>query len=217
MALDKLKSQTYTLLIFSGLYICWSVWQKTLLPTLTAASGFSVWISILGKAVIWLVPLFLLQRNRGSQLVSIRQMLTTPFPWFACVVMLCASVAFLFTVRIATGKNNTYILWDNTFFLFSISAGFIEEFCFRGVLFNKQAADIGYIPATLLNGGMFMLFHYPLFAENWLYQLLSLRSLLLFAMGFLFSMSFSRWKNIWLLIVVHSVWNVLSYFFALAG
>ena len=199
------------------MYVCWSVWQKALLPTLAAGFGSAVWIGILGKAMIWLLPLLLLRMSRGGQLIPTNQMLTSPFPWFACVVMLCASVAFLFTVRIASGKYNTYVFWDNNFFIFSISAGFIEEFCFRGVLFNRQAAGIGSIPAAVLNGGMFMLFHYPLFAENWLYQLLSLRSLLLVAMGFLFSLSFSRWKNIWLLIVVHSVWNVLSYFFSLAG
>ena len=116
------------------------------------------------------------------------------------------------------GRKNAVVVWENIFLLFSISAGVIEEISFRGLLFNRLAPAIGIFPAAMMNGLMFALFHYPtLLIGQGFTQILSSRGLMLLCVGTIFSLAFARWKNLWLLIIVHSIWNVLTYLFALSG
>lgn len=188
------------------------------LPQLMEYLTNTIWINILVKGVVWIVPLLLLLRNDKAWLIKPTRMFCLTLPWFACVGMLCVSTAFLHTVRLMTGRENTFVIWEGIFLVLSISAGVIEEISFRGFIFNRQASTIGKIPAAIINGFLFEVFHYPqLILGKGLTELFTLRSLLLWSVGFLFSLAFAKWKNIILLIIVHSFWNVLSYIFALSG
>lgn len=99
----------------------------------------------------------------------------------------------------------------------AVSAAVIEEIAFRGFLFNRQLPDIGVLPAAVYNGVLFALFHFPQFLiGQHLGALVSFRFWLIVAMGGIFSLSFFRWKNLGMNIVIHSYWNLLSYIFATA-
>ncbi len=212
------KMWPLSIALYLLMYFAWSAWQSLLLPGIAIAGPVGIGLSIAVKAAIWLIPPLILLKDKDAWLIWPKEMFLTAFPWLGCLAMLCFSAAFLHTVRLAVGRQNTFVAWDHMFLALSISAGVIEELCFRGFLFNRQAALWGTVPAALLNGLQFMLFHYPgLILGRGFGELISARSLMLFAVGSWFSLSFAKWKNIWVLIIVHSVWNILSYYFALAG
>lgn len=202
---------------FAGFWVLWAVWQCKLMPMLHGGLGCALLDGVLAKALVWLVlPLPLLIRGRDSLLVPLNRLFSEPFPWLAAVVLICLSAAFLHTVRLLNGLQNTYVFIDPMFIVLSASAGVFEEFGFRGGFFNMQEPALTFWPAALSNGAMFVLFHYPelLFGGSWM-QLLSFRALLIFVMGILFCWMFQKWKNLALNMTVHTVWNILSYFFCL--
>lgn len=215
--MTKQKTLLHNLCLFMGSYTLWSLWQIYAEPTLLSGVNWGTYGSVLVKGVIWTTPMFLIWKREGW-LVRPSKAFFSPLPWLPCLGMLCAAVCFLYTIRLAAGRQNAGFSWEYSFLLFSVSAGVIEEVAFRGLLFNRLAPALGIFPAAMMNGLMFALFHYPrlLVGQGWM-QLASPRFLMLFCVGTLFSLAFARWKNLWLLIIVHSVWNILSYLFALTG
>lgn len=182
------------------------------MPTLPAGVATAILDSVVLKALIWLAP-FLLFRTR----LRSKAFFHAPFPWLPCLILLCASAAFLHSLRILNGLLNTHVVFDPMFIVFSLSAGVIEELSFRGGFFNLQEEAYGFWPAALINGVMFTLFHYPTLLLGHWQELVSLRSALIFAMGVLFCWMYKKWRNLALNMTVHTVWDILSYLFCLAG
>lgn len=215
--MTKQKVFLHNMCLYLGMYAIWSLWQIYAKPISFPGTNWGIYGSVFVKGVIWTTPMFLIWKLEGW-LVQPSKAFSSPFPWLPCFGMLCATVCFLHTIRIIVGRQNTVVVWEHVFLLFSISAGVIEEIAFRGVLYNRLAPAVGIIPAAMMNGLMFALFHYPrlLIGQGWI-QMFSARCLMLFFVGTIFSLAFARWKNLWLLIIVHSFWNILSYLFSLAG
>ena len=134
------------------------------------------------------------------------------------MILLCLSTAFLYTLRLLNGLQGSFVFFDPMFLVLSLSAGVLEELGFRGGLFRLYETAMGFWTAALLNGALFTLFHYPelILGGSWL-RLVSLRALLIFAMGVVFCWMFHKWRNLALNMTVHTVWNVLSYLFCLVG
>ena len=200
-------------------WLLWGVWQTFALPRLPIGIGATLLNSVAVKGIVWaalLIPI--LQRFEKKLRLSLEPLFCRPFPWFACTVLLCLTTAFLYTVRLLRGLVNTHAVFDPMFIVLSVSAGVIEEFSFRGVLFRLQNAMIGFWPAALLNGALFTLLHYPgiLFGAS-LMQLISWRALLIFVMGVVFCWMTRKWRNLALNMTVHTVWDILTYLFCLAG
>ncbi len=170
---------------------------------------FSVLLdSILIKSFIWLLLPMLVFRPKD--------LFVGRFPWLACLIILCAVTAFLHTVRLLNGLGNTYVFFDPIFIVFSVSAGVIEELSFRGA-FYMSMEELGFWPASITDGFLFALFHYPSVLAGHMQELFSLRSLLIFVMGVVFCWMFRKWRNLALNMTIHSAWNLLSYLFCLAG
>lgn len=208
-----------SVIIFIFQWLLWGAWQYFAVPRLPAGTVMVLLDSTAVKCLFWAVPLVpLLYKYRAESYLAPGELFSPPFPWLACTVLLCATTAFLYTVRLASGLLNTHSIFDPMFIVFSVSAGVIEEFSFRGVYFNMQEPTIGFLPAALLNGASFTLYHYPglLYGESWA-QLISWRALLIFVMGVVFSWMLKKWRNLALNMAVHTVWDILSYLFCLAG
>lgn len=203
--------------LFAGLWLVWGVWQTFALPHLSAGVPTALLDSVVIKGLVWAAPfalLFLLGKNKPTRSDLFRR----PFPWLACVILLCLTTVFLYTVRLARGLVNTYVIFDPMFVVFSLSAGVFEEIAFRGGLYRMLESGVGFLPAALINGALFVIYHYPglLFGES-LMRLLSWRALLIFVMGVIFCWMFRKWRNLALNMTVHTVWDILSYLFCLAG
>lgn len=214
------RRAAHSLIPYLTIYFLWSFWRQWGASLLPPGAGSALLEAAVIKNVIWLVP-FLPVCLRGREidwLVPLRLMFSAPFPWLACAALLCTSAVFLHTVRIATGNWNTIVFFEPVFVLLSLCAGVTEEIVFRGCLFNRQAVGLGIPRAAVLNGLLFAIIHYPglLWGQGW-GKLFSLRMLLLFAMGTLFCLAFAKWKNLALTMTVHTVWNILSYWFGLSG
>ena len=208
----------FPLLLFAILWIAWAAWSCWLLPRLPATTGTELLHSVVVKALLWVAPpLLLWRRSREMRFLPLSRLFAEPFPWLAALVLLCLSTAFLYTVRLLNGLQNTFVIFEPMMIILSVSAGVIEELSFRGGFFNLQEPALGFWPAALINGAMFVLLHYPelLFGGSWM-QLISLRALLIFVMGVIFCWTFHQWKNLALNMTIHSAWNILSYLFCLA-
>lgn len=216
----RAKSAIFPTALYLLLLLLWSLWRQWGAALLPPGAGSAVLESVVIKNLIWLLPLLpvVLRGKEGDWLIPPRRLFAAPFPWLPCVVLLCASAVFLHTVRIISGNGNTIVFFEPVFVLLSLCAGVTEELVFRGYLFNRQAAALGVPWAAALNGLLFALIHYPglLWGQGW-GVLISLRTLLIFAMGVLFCLAFARWKNLALTMTVHTVWNILSYWFGLSG
>lgn len=199
-------------------YLCWSAWTVYVVPEVASIGGFH-WLETFLKCVIWVTPFLVAAiSNKDCWLESPGRVFCASFPFVPLLAMLCATVCFLYTLRVVNGLQNTFALWNWHYLLFSLSAGITEEIAFRGFIFNRMANPLGVIPAALVNGAIFAIYHYPEVIMRFQFVgIFSLRFVMLYAVGVLFCMAFAKWRNLWLTIIVHSVWNLISYLWALAG
>ena len=217
MQAKKQIAAIVSLVVFALLWGIWSAWQCLVLPKLRLTlSSVMLLDTVLIKGFLWaVIPLALLSIFRRSDDV-LRSLADTPFPWLPCLVALSLSAAFLHTLRLINGLMQTHVFFDYGMIVLSVTAGVFEEVGFRGCLFRVQERTIGFWPAALLNGLTFVLFHYPGIILGDFTGFVSLRTLLIFTMGILFCWMFKRWKNLPMLIVVHTAWDLMSYLFCLS-
>ncbi len=216
-AKKKWGSVALCLLAYIALCVGWSAWRLLVAPAFTTAWDF--WLNLVVQGILWTCPFLLaVVFKKEYGMISPERMLFASFPVVPFLVLLCASVCFLYTVRVASGLQNTYVPWDWRFPILAASAGVVEEIAFRGFFFNKMAKHVGIYPAAFCNGVLFAAYHYPtFFLQLDLTGFLSLRFLMLFVVGVIFCLVFAKWKNLWVTIIVHFAWNLLSYLWALTG
>lgn len=194
-------------------FVAWAVWQTVIITKMEPGYLSSILDSVVVKTLVWVLPVLLLSRSVGK----LKEIFSGRFPWLVLIVCLCLTTAFLYTLRLLNGLQNTHVIFDPMFILFSVSAGVLEELSFRGGFFRIQEKQLGYIPAAIINGVMFTLYHYPgLLYGDWR-PIISLRGLLIFVMGVLFCLMYKKWRNLALNMAIHTVWDILSYFFCLVG
>ena len=171
------------------------------------------------KVAVWGIPAALLLWRRGVDCkFRLRELLRGSFPWLSAVIWLCITAAFLWTVRLATDRSNTHTLFQWGLVEVSVTAGVVEEVAFRGWLFNRQCAQMGPIPAAIVNGVLFFLYHYPglLLGQVALGDISPLRVGTILVMGIVFCLMLYRRRSLWLNMLVHTVWDILAYLFAVA-
>ena len=197
-------------------YCLWAAWHLAggiLLPS-AFPGGFVMDTAV--KAVVWIAPAALLLKSNDDWLISPKEMLWGPFPWFPTFICLCLTVAFLHTMHIVLVGIDKWGIYQPMWINMSMSAAIIEEIAFRGFLFNGQGARRRVQIAATCNGLLFAVYHYPQFVLGQdLSALISFRFWLLVVMGTFFSMAFAKWKNLTMTIVIHFVWNMLCFWFAL--
>lgn len=199
-------------------YILWAKWslmEGALLPS-RLLPGFLCETAV--KGLIWIGPILLLQKRSDDRwMVRPDSMLQKPFPWYATFIGLCLTVAFLHTAHIVLVGIDVWGIFDPMWIGLSLSAAIIEEIAFRGLFFNRQAADGRVIVPVIINGFLFAIYHFPefLYGQN-LQALLAPRFWLIVIMGMVFSLIFARWKHLGMTIVIHFVWNMLCFWFAVA-
>ena len=211
----KLKSinPVAVFLLFFGCWLLWSVWQVFILPSLPN-NWFTVFVDLfVAKSVIWVFPFLLFPGGIKRFLSSFKR----PIPWLVCLSVICLTVAFLYTIRVLNGLQNSKVLFDPLIIAISVSAGVIEEISFRFGFFECAEESLGMIFAAILNGVAFTVYHYPWIIVGRRDGLISLRTLLIFIMGIVFCLMYKKWRSLLLVILVHTLWDIFSYLFCLAG
>ncbi|MBQ3265773.1 MAG: CPBP family intramembrane metalloprotease [Ruminococcus sp.] len=206
------KTVLKAILLYFLMWVLWSAYRAFVLPHFPQSILFEIVDGVVVKALVWVVPFIFF-----AELLKPKTLFGAPFPWLPCLILLCASTAFLFTVRLLNGLQNTHVIFDRMMIVLSLSAGVLEELSFRGGFFAMTEDRLGFWGAALLNGAMFTLYHYPeLLLGQW-QGLISLRSILIFVMGVLFCWTYRKWRNLALNMVVHTYWDILSFLFCLTG
>ena len=206
--------------LFVILLIIQSLWQGFSTDFLKPGILSFLSDSLFVKAGLWATPaivaFFCLKKEKFA--LSPTQLFKARFPVFWFVVYICLCVVFLWTVRLLSGKANTFVLFDAMFVVSALSAGVIEELYFRGYLFNRLSSVFKPAFAAAIDALMFTLYHYTglVFGIGYT-ELTFFRIFLLLIMGFLLSLMFYRHKNLALNMAFHFVWNVASYLFVLTG
>lgn len=170
------------------------------------------------KTIVWVGPMLLLFfSKKRACLIPLGQMCRGPFPWLATLIGLCLTSAFLHTMHIVMSGIDTWGIFQPMWVWMSLAAAVIEEIAFRGLLFNRQAALHGIGKAAIINGFLFAVYHYPEFLlGQGLSALFGLRFWVITVMGIILSLAFAKWKNLTMTIIIHFVWNMLCFWFALA-
>ena len=205
-----------TVLPFIVSYFLWFLWTQ--LGELPPAGLYLSFAAETGaKALIWLSPaVVLLLRRDKKWLVLPRALFSPPFPWLPTLVGLCGTAAFLHTARLAWVGSGTWGILQPIHILMALAAAVIEELAFRGFFFNRQAAAWSVKYAAPLNGLLFAVYHFPEFlAGQNLGSLLGFRFWMILGMGWIFSVTFAKWKHLGMVMLIHFVWNVLCFWFAL--
>ena len=212
------RSVIRPLLLYAFLWLAWGIFQLNLPHAFRADTAGLLLENIAIKGLLWgFAPLMILFLGRVTRLYSISELFISRFPWRACGLICLIEAVFLFGLRIQNGLLHTFCPFDPMMLVLSLSAGIFEELTFRGWLFNEHCAAIGFWPAAIVNGALFTVFHYPGLLHGDFGALLSLRALLIFVMGMVFCYMLYKWKNLFLNMLAHTVWDVLSYLFCLAG
>lgn len=199
-------------------YTVWSIWQRIAVPFFVQHNGNVIWVDVITKCMIWIVPFLGLLKKRDEWFVNPKEMLCSAFPFVPCVGMLSITTCFLYTVKLVVGLQSTYTFWDWNYLLLAVSTGLVEEIAFRGFLFNRLASKMGLCGAAGMSSMVFAFYHYPnIVFGTGLLELLSFRFAMLFIVGVFFALFFYKWKNLWLTVIVHAFWNLLSYIWAMAG
>lgn len=213
----KSKKFTGSILLYVVLWTLWSLlyladfWRES-------AGWIALFSGVLLKGVVWLsMPTAIFAKGKIAWDIEPKNFIQRKFPAFAFVVFLCISTAFLHTIRLINGLQNTYVRWDDSFILLSLAAGVIEETAFRGFFFNIHEPVMGVWRAAAVNGVLFALYHYPELLLGQFHSMLSLRTVFLFCMGVVFCLMFHQWRNLTFNMAAHTCWNIISYLFCLVG
>ena len=90
-----------------------------------------------------------------------------------------------------------------------IFVGLTEELVFRGWLLNALMR-LGKIPALAITSVLFLCIHFPIWlAKGYFVQAFAgMGFLVILALGVLFGLVFLHWRNLWIPIVMHMLWDV---------
>lgn len=202
--------------LFAALLVFWAAYMES---DVAQSGGRLTELAV--KTICWGIVPAVFASYEGKKasvkwVVPPREFFRAPFPWLPCVVALCLTTAFLYTVRIQNGLVNMHVIFDWYGIATSVCAGVVEEYFFRAYLFGRTEPIFGFWPAALLNGALFTLFHYPVQLLNGSFsELFSPRGILIFVMGAVFCGMFQKWRCITLCMVVHTFWDIISFFFCI--
>lgn len=201
------------LLLYIALWLAWSVLKPAVVNILPQGALLTTIVYVLFEGVVWgLIPFLLLLKEK-----RLHELTKGKFPVFSCVILLCVCMAFLHTLRLLYGLQDTHVVFTSDMVVLSVAAGVIEEITFRGYFFTSIRKWLGFWLAAWISSLMFLLYHFPELITGQWRGLVSWRALLIFGMGIVFCWMTEKWKNLYLIITVHTVWDLLSCLFCLAG
>lgn len=197
-------------------YIIWAIWSLVGEKILPSDLVLSFILKVLMKCFIWIAPILLIKCRNNRWLIQPKRIFSKPFPGCETFICVCMVIAFLHTVHILLIGFDIWGVFDPMWIMISLEAAITEEVIFRGLLFNRQAADHNVVCSAIINGVLFAIYHYPefLFGKSIL-EIFGIRFWLITVMGVLFSFMFVKWRHLGMTIIIHFVWNIFCFWFAL--
>lgn len=88
--------------------------------------------------------------------------------------------------------------------------GVLEEFVFRGWFLNSLSIFTSETKANLISSVLFLLIHYPSYIVGGTPSLILTNSVGIFIASLLFGWSYKKSKSLWVPIILHMLWDLLS-------
>ena len=206
-------------------YLAWCLNIFFLWPLLTPIFGDSVIFVIIKEAIkllIWTAPaIYLILHFKEYMWISLKEMLTSRVklmsltPVFA--VLLLYAVAVIYTsgggFKISRDFKISSLIGAVLF------VGITEEIVFRGWILNAALKKYNKWVCIIFNMVLFLLIHFP----GWIYKgsffempALFFNCFGILVLGYIFSYTFIKTRNILVPITLHMFWNLLMKLFLAA-
>ncbi|MQS88600.1 type II CAAX prenyl endopeptidase Rce1 family protein [Companilactobacillus mishanensis] len=176
-------------------------------------------INFLIKGVVWSsLGLILLFRFRRQLKLPMNELFNRNFPlsfWiilFAIIIYLLGS-AYLHSHGLSIIKH-PFTVNGSQFLGITIGAGVFEELVFRGGYMNILLTKLTTWKANFIQMLMFLLIHLPIYFVTpmnilgWVNNIATVSIL-----GLVFGWIFARTKNLWPSIIIHCIWDTLTFLF----
>lgn len=206
---------------YIGFWVIWLIVQTFLysiiikLPQFT--STYDLLINFVIKGVVWLTLTFWLLHTFKKQLfVEKQKLFNRNFPkefWILLVIFL----TYLFISAISSKHgikliNHPFTTRGGQLLGIVFGAGFFEELVFRAGYLNILLTKVKKWPAIFISTIMFLLIHLPVyFVSNMNISAWIINILTVLVIGTLMGWIFTKSKNIWPSIILHCVWDSLTF------
>lgn len=216
------KEKLYAIIIYiAAFYTIWSVYEFFGKPVLNSLIENEVILMFIKSGVIktlaWILPAALLvHRFRSEAYVSLKEMFTTKVKWLRYLPIFLIFTAFnlidAFLLHGSLAIVDSFGLDDIIVVIF---VGITEEMVFRGWLLNVTFREDKKWLSILINMPMFLAIHFPRWICDGIFisTFTSFSFIGIMALGFIFSWSFIKSKNILVPIILHMYWDLLQFMF----
>jgi len=205
------KISLYLILFF----VVWSIRELVIQPVFISPLD-DIAAAIIGqtiKLLVWTLPAVLLIRYFHNDMwIGLKEMFTTKPQWFKeAPILLLVFLPFAQSLV----HNGTIAIHPDFVPSSLIGAvvfvGITEELVFRGFLLNVFLKRMKMQYAVALDAVLFLFIHYPI----WIYRGLAISeiwaaSLVVPFISAFFAYSFIKTRNIFVPIVLHMIWNLLT-------
>ena len=218
-AKDGKNTKLFILIIYCIIfYTVWSIYEffgKPVLHDLIENEMLLVFIqSGVIKNVWWTLPAALLVHHFRSYVnIPLKEMYTNKVNWLKFLPVFLFFTAFnLINAFLVHGKLAIVDSFHTSDLIWIAFVGLTEEMVFRGWLLNATLREDKKWLCVTINALMFMAVHFP----RWICDGIFIRAFTSFGfieiliLGFIFSWSFIKSKNILVPIALHTYWDILT-------
>ncbi|MFL0506780.1 CPBP family intramembrane glutamic endopeptidase [Ureibacillus sp. 179-F W5.1 NHS] len=169
------------------------------------------------KIVIWVIPVILLakviDKTDPFSFLGLRHNFKKSLKWIYWVFLVFI-LYILLNITVLDNKINLHIGFDEWLNVFLL-VGITEEIVFRGFILNKLMDSFRFWIANTITSLLFVLIHFPIWIYKGLFAfhyILS-SSITIFVLGALFGYVYKKTSSLWLVIIIHSFYNLLVLIF----
>ncbi|MDP4179572.1 MAG: CPBP family intramembrane metalloprotease [Bacillota bacterium] len=209
----SIKTVISTFIVFIAI---WSI--RTALLKTFIDDNFTLWtkeiINGLIKSIIWAGFAYYFIKKYDDQLsIKYNQMLRSPI-MFKVLLPLIGVVALyhiLSKIIVFGGLYFNHGFHPSQLIGTVFLAGILEEFLFRGWFYNGISSVLSENKAIIISSILFVLIHYPKYiVASTTIPVMLLSSIGIFVAGVIFGWSFKKSKSLWVPIILHMIWNIVS-------
>jgi membrane protease YdiL (CAAX protease family) len=165
---------------------------------------------ILGKTLLWIVPVFLyLKYIDSAQPFSYLKLKNNQFRGVCWGLIFGFSLMGLRLLQDFYFGNKSFNLNIGTYYwIGGMLVGFFEEIPFRGFILQKIEGWTNFWKANLMTTFLFTIYHFP----KWIFQggFSPVNIGFVFCYGLVWSFVFKKTNSLWSVIIFHSINNLIS-------
>lgn len=211
MKIDNLKAAVPASYII--LYIFWTAVELLLYPSMGEGIAPVIITDMLLKNLFWTLPAFLLIGAFDDRMyLKRRELFTNPVNPLAVAGILAAMAAVLLANNMVTHHRFGVTLhFDLTEQLAFVFVGVTEELMFRGWLLNATYSEKHPYLSVGVNALLFLVIHFPYWIRTGVFASAFMGGgfLTILVLSLFFSWNMLHFKNIWVPIILHMVYDIL--------